>query len=66
MNDVKAALYVGALLGCFFTAIPAFYLFDANARKIGALEAKDSINTERLRDLESFLAGYKDAHQTRR
>lgn len=66
MNEVKSALYVGFFLGCFFTAIPAFYLFDANSREIGALESQNSINAERLRTLEDFLAGYKEAHQTAR
>lgn len=64
MSEVKASLYIGFFLGCLVTAIPAFYLFDANSREIGALEAQNSINAERLRTLEIYIQAYKEAHLT--
>ena len=66
MTDIKIALYIGFALGTGFGATPGFFINQENQRQIAALETSNAMNAERLRTLESFLAGYKEASLTER
>ena len=66
MSEIKAALYIGFALGTAFGITPSYFIMQDNIRQIATLEATNAINAERLRTLEDFLAGYKEASLTNR